>query len=147
MKFRIYKTIILPVVLYRYQTCSPTLRQKHRLKVFENRVLQRIFGPKRDEATGGWGKLHTEELHNSYSSQSIITIMRSRTMRWVWHVARMVEKRNVYRIFVGKLELKRPLGRPRSRCVDNIKMDLREIGWMVWIGLLWFRIGTSGRLL
>jgi hypothetical protein len=91
--------------------------------VFENRVLRRIFGPKRDEVTGGWRKLHNEEFHNLYSSP------------WAGHVARMGEKRNAYRILVEKLEAKRPLGRPRRRWVDNIKMDLREIGWdgMDWI--------------
>jgi hypothetical protein len=88
-------------------------------------VLRRIFGPKRDEVTGGWRKLHNEELHNLYSSPSIIRIMKSRRIRWAGHVARMGEK-NAYRIFVGKPEGKRPLGRPRRRWVDNIKMNLRE---------------------
>jgi hypothetical protein len=116
---------------------SLTLREKHRLKVFENRVLKRIFGLKKDEVTGGWRKLHNEELHNLYSSPSIIRMIKSRRMRWAGHVARMGEKRNAYRILVGKLERKRPLGRPRRRSVDNIKMDLREIGWdsIDWIDL------------
>jgi hypothetical protein len=92
-------------------------------------VLWRIFGPKRDEVTGGWRKLHNEELHNLYSSPSIIRVIKSRRTRWAGHVARMGEKRNAYRILVGKTEGKRPLGRPRRRWVDNIKMDLREIGW------------------
>jgi hypothetical protein len=91
--------------------------------VFENRVLGRIFGPKRDEETGGWRKLHDEELHDLYSSLSIITIIKSRRMRWAGHVARMREKRNVYRLLVGK----RSLGRLRCRWIDNIKMDLLEI--------------------
>jgi hypothetical protein len=95
--------------------------------VFENRVLRRIFGPKRDEVKGGWRKLHNEELHNLYSSPSIIRIIKSRRMRWPGHMARMGEKRNTCRILVGKPEGRRPLGRPRSRCVENIKMDLREI--------------------
>jgi hypothetical protein len=82
--------------------------------VFENRVRRRIFGPKRDEVTG-WRKLHNEELHNSYSSPSIIRMMKSRRIKWAGHVARMGEKRNAYRILVGKLEGKRPLGRPRRR--------------------------------
>jgi hypothetical protein len=105
--------------------------------VFENRVLRRIFGPKRDAVMGGWRKLHSEELHNLYSSPSIIRIIKSRRMRWVGHVARMREKRNVYRLLVGKPEGKRPLGRPRRRWMDNIKMDLLEIGVNVvdWIGL------------
>jgi hypothetical protein len=94
--------------------------------VFENRVLRRIFGPKRDEVTGGWRTLHNEELHNLYSSPSIIRIIKSRRMRWAGHVARMGTKRNIYRILVGKAEGKRPLGRPRHTWVNNIKMDLRE---------------------
>jgi hypothetical protein len=115
-----------------------TLREEHRLRVFENRVLRRIFGPKRDEVTGGWRKLHNEELHNLYFSPSIIIMIKSRRMRWAGHVARMGEKRNAYRILVGNPEGKRPLRRPRRRWVDNIKMDLREIGWdgMDWIDLV-----------
>jgi hypothetical protein len=86
---------------------------------------------------GGWRKLHNEELHNLYSSPSIIRIIKSRRMRWMGHVARMGEKRNVYRLLVGKSEGKRPLGRPRRRWIDNIKLDLLEIGLSVvdWIGL------------
>jgi hypothetical protein len=105
--------------------------------VFENRVLRRIFGPKRDGVTGGCRKLHNEELHNLYSSPSIIRIIKSRRMKWAGHVARMGEKRNVYRLLVGKPEGKRPLGRPRRRWIDNIKMDLLEIGLSIvdWIGL------------
>jgi hypothetical protein len=95
------------------------------VRVFENRVLRRIFGPKRDEVTGGWRKLHNEELHNLYSSPSIIRMIKSRRMRWAGHVARMGEKRNAYRVLVRNLEGKGPLGRPRRRWVDNIKMDLR----------------------
>jgi hypothetical protein len=105
--------------------------------VFKNRVLRGIFGPKRDEVIGGCRKLHNEELHNLYSSPSIIRLIKSRRMRWGGHVARMGEKKNVYRILVGMPEGKRPLGRPRRRRVDNIKMGLREIGWdgMGWIDL------------
>jgi hypothetical protein len=105
--------------------------------VFENRVLKKIFGPKKDEVIGGWSKLHNEELHNMYCPPIIIIIIKSRRMRWVGHVARMGEKRNAYRILVGKPEGKRPLGRPRRRWEDNIRMDLREIGWggMDWINL------------
>jgi hypothetical protein len=109
---------------------SLTLREEHRL-----RVLRRIFGPKRDEVTGGWRKLHNEELHSLYSSPNIIR-MKSR-MRWTGHVAHMGEKLNACRIMVGKHEGKRPLGRPKRRWVHNIKMYLREIGWgsMGWIDL------------
>jgi hypothetical protein len=98
--------------------------------VFENRVLRRIFGPKRAEVTGEWRKLHNEELHDLYSSPSIIRIIKSRRMRWTGHVARMREKkRNAYRLLVGRPEGKRPLGRPRRRWVGNIRMDLGEVGW------------------
>jgi hypothetical protein len=109
--------------------------------VFENRVLRRIFGPKRDEVTGEWRKLHNEELHDLCSSPSIIRIIKSRRMRWASHVARMGEKRTAYRLLVGKPELKRSLGRPRHRGVNNIRMDLGEMGWgdVDWIVLAWDR--------
>jgi predicted small integral membrane protein len=99
-------------------------------------VLRRIFGPKRDEVTGEWRKLHNEELHDLYSSPSIISTMKSRKMRWTGHVARMGVNRKKYRLLMGKPERKRPLGRPRRR-VDNIRMDLVEVGWrdVNWIGL------------
>jgi hypothetical protein len=90
--------------------------------VFENRVLRRIFEPKRDEVTGGWRELHNEELHNLYSCPNIIRMIKSRRIRWARHVVGTGEKRNPYRILVGKLKGKRPLGRPRRRWVDNIKM-------------------------
>jgi hypothetical protein len=105
--------------------------------VFENRVLRRIFGPKRHEVTGGWGKLHNEELHNLYSSPSILRMIMSRRMKWAGHVARMGKERNAYRILVGKPEGKRPLGRPRRRLLGNNKIYLREVEWdgMDWIDL------------
>jgi hypothetical protein len=105
--------------------------------VFENRVLRRIFGPKRDEVKGEWRKLHNEELRDLYSSPSIIRILKSRRMRWAGHVARMGTKMNAYRLLVGKPEGRRPLGRPRRRRVDNIGMDVGEVGWddLDWIGL------------
>jgi hypothetical protein len=107
-------TLILPVVLYGRESWSLTGREEHKLRVFENRVLRRIFLPKRDGVTGGWGKLHNEELHNLYSSPSIIIIIKSMRMRWTWHVARMGEKRNAYRLVVGTREGKRPLERTRQ---------------------------------
>jgi hypothetical protein len=97
--------------------------------VFENRVLRRIFGPKRDEVTGEWRRLHDEELNDLYSSPNIIRVIKSRRMRWTGHVARMGEKRSAYRIFMGIPEGRRPLGRPRRRWEDNIIMDLQEVGW------------------
>jgi hypothetical protein len=137
IKIIIYHTIILPVVLYGCKTLSLPLREEHRLRVFENRVLRRIFGTKRDEVTGDWRKLHNEELHNLYSSPDIIRMMKARSMRWAEHVAQMGARGNANRISVRKPEGKRPLGRPRCRLVDNIKMYLREIGWvgMGWIDL------------
>jgi hypothetical protein len=120
--------IIFPVVLYGCETWSPTVREEHKLRVFENRVLRRIFGPKRNRVTGGWRKLHNEELHNLYTSPGIIRIIKSRRMTWAGHVVRMGEKRNVYRLLIRKPEGKRPLGKPRRRWIDNIKMGLIEIG-------------------
>jgi hypothetical protein len=109
VKVKIYKTIILPVVLYGCETWSLTLREEHRLRVFENRVLRGMFGPKRDEVTGEWRKLHNEEFHNLYSSPDIIRQVKSRRMRWAGHVARMGAERKVYKVLVGKPEGKRPL--------------------------------------
>jgi hypothetical protein len=116
---------------------SLTLREEHRLRVFENRVLRRIFGPKMDEVTGGWRKLHNEELHGFYSSPSIVRVIEARRMRWAGHVARMGEVRSAYNILVGRPERRRPLGIPRRRWEDNIKIDLREIGFgdVDWINL------------
>jgi hypothetical protein len=126
-KVKIYKTIILPVVLYGCETWSLTLREEQRLRVFENKILRRIYGPKRDEVTGEWRKLHNEELHILYSSPNIIRQIKSRRMRWAGHVARVGEKRNLYRVLMGKPEGKRPRGRPRHRWEDGIRMDLRKI--------------------
>jgi hypothetical protein len=140
VKVKIYKTIILPVVSYGCETWSLTLREEHRLRVFENRVLGRIFGPKRDEVTGEWSKLHSEELHNLYSSSDIIRQVKSRRMRWAGHVARVGEERKVCRVLVGKPEGKRPLGRPRRRWEDGIRMDLREIGFG---GVDWIRLAQD----
>ncbi|KAJ4450519.1 hypothetical protein ANN_01946 [Periplaneta americana] len=110
---------------------------KIKLRVFENKVLRKIFGAQRDEVTGEWRKLHNTELHALYSSPDIIRNIKSRRLRWAWHVARMGESRNAYRVLVGRPEGKRPLGRPRRRWEDNIKMDLREVGYddRDWINL------------
>jgi hypothetical protein len=104
VKIKIYKTIILPVVLYGCETLSLTLREEYRLRVFENRVIRRIFGPKRDEVTGSWRKLHNEGLHSLYSSPSIIRVIKARRMRWAGHVARIGEVRGAYNILVGRSE-------------------------------------------
>ncbi|KAJ4445703.1 hypothetical protein ANN_12388 [Periplaneta americana] len=152
----------MPVVLYGCETWAVTLKEKQRLRVFENKVLKKIFGAKRDEVTGEWRKLHNAELHalkifgakrdevtgewrklhNAelhalYSSPDMIRNIKSRRLRWAGHVARMDESRNAYRVLVGRLEGKRPLGRPRRRWEDNIKMDLREVGYdgRDWINL------------
>jgi hypothetical protein len=128
---------MLPVVQYGCETWSLTEREKYRLEVFEDRVLTRIFGPKRVEVKGGWKKLHNEELRDLYSSPSIIRIIKSRRMRSAGHVARMGEKRNVYRLLAGKPEGKRPLGRQRCSWVDNIETDVVERGYadVDWIRL------------
>ena len=137
LKIKIYRTIILPVVLYGYETWSLTLREERKLKVFQNMVLSRIFGLGRDEVTGEWRRLHKEELNDLYSSPNIVRVIKSRRMRISGHLARMGEERGVYRVLVGKPEGKRPLGRPRRRRVDNIRMDLQEVGcgYMDWIGV------------
>jgi hypothetical protein len=119
-----------------------TLREEHRLRVFENRVLRRILGPKRDEVMGEWRKLHSAELHNLYSSPDIIRQIKSMRMRWAGHVAHMGQDRNVYRVLVGKLDGKRPLKRLRHRWEGGIRMDLGESGWCVcveWIHLAQYK--------
>ena len=128
--------VILLVVLCGCETWSLTLREERRLRVFENRVLRRIFGPKRDEVTREWRKLHNEELNDLYSSPNI-RVVKSGRMRWTGHVAPMGERRGVYRVLVGKREGKRLLGRPRRRWEDNIKMDFKEVrcGVLDWIKL------------
>jgi hypothetical protein len=117
------------VVLYGCQTWSLTLREEQKLRLVENRVLRRIFGPKKDEATGEWRRLHNEELKDLYSSPNIIRLIESRRMRWAGHVACMGENRVAYRILVGRPEGRRPRGRPRRRWDDNIQMNLQEVGW------------------
>jgi hypothetical protein len=104
IKIRIYKILILPVVPYSCETWSLTLREEHTLEAFENRMLRRIFGSKRDEVTGDWRKLYNEELHKLYSSPNIIRMIKSRRRRWGGHVARIGEKRSAYRLFLGKPE-------------------------------------------
>jgi hypothetical protein len=128
IKVKIHKTIILLVVLCGCETWSLTLREEHRLRVSENRVLRRIFGPNRNEVTGECRKLHSGELHNLYSLPDFIRQIKSRKMRRPGNVACMGGGRKVYRVLVGKAEGKCQLGRQRCRWEDGIRMDLREIG-------------------
>jgi hypothetical protein len=139
-KDKIYKTVILPVMLYGCDTWSLALREEHRLWVFENTV-SRIFGPKRGE-DGSWRKLYNDELHGLYSSLNIVRVIKSRRLRWARHVAHTGEGRVVYRVLIRKPEGKRPLDRHRCRWEDNIKLDLKEIGinGANWIQLAWDRV-------
>jgi hypothetical protein len=147
INIKLYRTILFPVVLYECETWWLGLKEERRLKLFENRVL-RIFGPKRDEVTREWGKLHNEEINDLYSSPNIFRVIKSRRMRWVGHVARMGERRCVYRILVGKPEGK------RRTWEHNIKMGLQEVGCggMDWIELArdkdwWWTLVNSVRSL
>ena len=137
LKIKIYRTIIFPVVMYGCETWSLTLREERKQRVFENKVLRRIFGPRKDEVTGEWRKLHNEELNDLYCSPNIVRVIKSSRLRLAGHVVRMGEERGVYRVLVGKPEGRRPLGRSRRRWVDIIRMDLQEVGcgYMDWIGL------------
>ena len=142
LEIKIYRTIILPVVVSGCETWSLTLREEHRLRVFEKRLWRRVFGPRRNQVTRKWRKLHNEELRDLYSLPNTVRVIKTR-MRWAGHVARMGEGRVVQRVLVGKPERRRSLGRPRHRWEDNIKMDLREVGG-VETGWSWLRIGTDG---
>ena len=145
------------MVLYGCEIWSLKLREERRLRVSENRVLRKVFRPKRDEMTGEWRKLHNEELNDLYSLPNILRVVKSRRMRWVGHVARMGDT-GVHRVLVGKPEGKRPLGRPRHRWEDNIKMDLQEVGgvggdWMElaqdrdrWQGTCGYGAGLPGSI-
>jgi hypothetical protein len=124
VKDKIYKTIILPVVLYGYETCSLTLRELHRLRVFENRVLRRTYGPKRDEVTEKWRKFHNEELQILYSSPNIIRQYKPKRMRWAGHVACMREKRKVHKVLAEKTE-----GKIGWRSVEWIQLSQDRDRW------------------
>jgi hypothetical protein len=123
---KICKTIILPVVLYGCEAWSLTLKEERRLRVLENRILRRIFGPKRDEK-GLWRRIHNDELHGLYRSPNIVRVIKSRRLRLTSHVARTEEGRSAFKSLTDTLARKRPLGRPRPRWEDNIRMDLKEI--------------------
>jgi hypothetical protein len=125
--YRLKYTKLFLVVLYGWETWSLNLREELRLRVFEKKVLRRIFWPKREE-DGLLIKLHNGELHSLYSSPNIVRVIKSRRIRWVGHLTRIRERIGVYRALVGSPEGKRPLGRPRRRWEENIKLDLRETG-------------------
>jgi len=133
----------LPVVLYGCETWSLIWREERKLRVFENMVPRIIFGPRRDEVKGECRRLHNEELNDLYSSPNIVRVIKSRRMRWAGHVACMGEERVCIGFWLGKPEGKRPLGRPSCRRVDNIRVDLQEVGFgcMDWIGLAQNRDG------
>ena len=144
LKIKICRTIILPVVLYGCETWSLTLREERRLRVFENRVLRKVFGPKRDEVTGELGKLHNEELNDLHSLPNIVRVVKSRRMRWAGHVARMGEDRGVHRVLVGKPEGKSHWG---DQDVDGriiLRWIFRKLEGVVGTGWSWLRIGTGG---
>ena len=138
------RTIILPVVLYACEPCSLTLREEHRLRLFENRVLRRIFGPKRDGVTGEWRKLHNEKLNDLYSSHIIVRVIKSRRMGCVGHVARMAEGRVVHKVLVGIPEERDHWG---DQDVDRrtiLKWILRKWEGVVGNEWCWLRLGTGG---
>jgi hypothetical protein len=145
LKIKIYKTVVLLVVLYGCETWSLILREEHRLRVFENRVLRRIFGPKREEDRS-WRKLHNDELRGPYSSLTIVRMIKSR-MRWAGHAARIQEGRGVYRVLIDRPKGKRPLGRTRHRWKDNNKLVFRKIGISRTNRFRWLRIRSGGGLL
>ena len=144
VKIKIYRTLILPFLLYGCETWTLTLMEEHRLRLFVNSGLRRISGPKRFEVTEEQRKLHNEVFHYLYCPPNINQVIKLIRMKWAGHVAHMWEKRTVYRVLVWKPEGKRPLGRPRYRLQDNIELDLEEVGWRAWTGLIWLRVGTGG---
>jgi len=129
MKIKIHSSTVLPIVLYGCASWSVTLRDEHRLRAFRNRVLRKRFVRKRDEETEEWRRLYNEELFDLYSSTNIVQVMKSKRMRWVGCVVLRGARRGTYRVLVGKPKGKRPIGRPRHRWEDNIKIDLQEMVW------------------
>jgi hypothetical protein len=145
LKINIYRNTILPVVLYGCETWSLTLREKRRLRVFENRVLRRVFGPKKDEVTGEWRKRYNEELNDLYSSPNIVRVVKSRRMRWAGHVACMGEDTVVHSVLVGKPERER--GHWGDQDVDGriiLRWIFRKLEGVVGTRCSWLRIGTRG---
>jgi len=144
---KIYRIVILPVVLFGCETWSLKLREERKPRVFENRVLGRIFGPRRDKVAGEWRRLNNGELNDLYTSHNIVRVKKWKRMKWVGNVARMGEESEVYRVLVGKPEGRRPLGRTRRRWVNNIRTDLQEeeCVYLDWIGM--FQDGDRWRTL
>jgi hypothetical protein len=140
----IYRTVILPVVLYGCETWSLTLRDERRLRMFENRVLRKVFGPKRDEVTGEWRKLHNEELSDLYSLPIIVRVVKSRKMRWAGHVARMGEGKGVHRVLVGNLRERDHWGDPDIDGRTILRWIFRKWEGVVGTGWSWLRIGRGG---
>jgi len=145
LKTKIYRTIILPVVLYGCETWSLTSREERSLRVFENRELRRIFGPKKDEVTRAWRKLHNEELNDLYPSSNYVRVIKSRRMRWAGYVARVGKRRDLYTDLVGKSEGKRRHGISRPRWGIILRWIFRKWNVGAWAASIWLRIGTSGR--
>jgi hypothetical protein len=141
LKIKVYNYIIYLLFYMGMKLCLSHTEEKHGLRVFENRVLRRTFGDKREEVVGGWRRLHNKELHNLYASPYVIRVINSRRMRWAGHVTRMGEIRNSYKILIEKPEGKRPLWRPRRRWEHNIRMDHREM-WLK--GVDWIHLPQDG---
>jgi hypothetical protein len=145
-EIKIHRTVIFPFVVYGCETWSLTLKEQHRLSVFENRVLREIFGADRDEVTVEWRRLHNEELYDLYCSPNIIHVIKLWRMRWAGHVAYMVERRSVYRVLTGRPEGKRPIGNPGYKWND-IKSIFKKRDVGVWTGLACSRKGIGVRFL
>jgi hypothetical protein len=144
-KIKIYRSIIFPVVFYGCETWTFTLREENRLRVFEDRVFRRVFGPKWDEVTGEWGKLHNEELNDLYCSPSFVQVIKSRRMRWAGCVACVGERRGIYGVLVEKPVGSYHLGDPGIDVRVILRWIFRKWDVGLWIGSSWFRMGTGGR--
>ena len=144
LKFKVHRTMILRVVLYGCKTWSLTFRDERRVRVFEKRVLKRIFGTKMDVVTGEWRKIHNEELNDTYCSPIIFRVIKSRRMRWAGHVARMGDRRGVYRVLVGNLRERNHLEDPGVDGRMILRWIFRKWDVGVWTGTSWLRIGTGG---
>jgi hypothetical protein len=134
----------MPVILFGREAWLLASREGRRLRVFENRALRRLFGRKRGEVRWKWRRQHNDKLNDLYSSPNIVWVITSKRTKWAGNVARMGEKIGAYRVLVGKPELKRPLGRPRRRREDDIKVGLQEVEWRGHGLAIWLRIGTGG---